>query len=142
MSQEQVTVEVPEQEVQSTPAKTQAITEAEATKQGLSAEEVAAGKKHGLIIEDKPAKKAGKSNDNDEDWDGSEDEEDTEDTEEGDDSDDAEDAEDKTPEDAADEDLDPEEEATLIKGYNANEKRLYWEAKKERLTSLKGQTLQ
>ena len=133
MSQEQVTVEVPEQETPAAPAKTEAMTEAEATKQGLSAAEIKAGKEHGLIIEDKPAKKADKPTKDDKDWDGSEDEEDAEGADEGEESEDAEDAEDKTPEDAADEDLDPEEEAKLIKGYNPNEKRLYWEAKKERL---------
>lgn len=118
---ENVTVEVEESQA-SSPVSSSTMTETQAKENGLSVDEVVAGKKHGLIVEDKPAKKAINK---DEDF--PEDESEEEDTE------DAEQAEDIKPKDAAEEDLDPEEEQKLIKAYNDNEKSLYWKAKKERL---------
>lgn len=125
MSEQNATIEIDETSNESAPvkAKTVTMTEAEATTSGLSADEIVAGKKHGLILDDKPAKKTGETE-------GADEEE-----EEGDEgkSDDTEEVEDVNPKDAADEDLDPEEEQELVKNYNDNEKSLYWKAKKERL---------
>lgn len=118
---DQVTFEV--EESSNEPAienKPSPMTEADAKTGGLSADEITAGKKHGLISDDKPAEKAG----------------DAEEEEEADDqgkSDEAEKVEEKDPKDAAEEEIDPEDEAELVKGYNDNEKSLYWRAKKERL---------
>ncbi len=125
MSKENV-VEIEETSSDAAPvvdSKPATMTEAEATTSGLSADEIVAGKKHGLIKDDNPSKKNGKDE-------GAEEEE-----ESGDEgkSEETEEVEDRDPKDAADEDLDPEEEADLVKNYNDNEKSLYWKAKKERL---------
>lgn len=104
------------------------LTEEEARASGLSAEEVEAGKRQGLIGKTEPAKKPAKTSDHEKD-----ETDDGEDAEPGEDADEGEDPEAPEPKDAAEEELDPEEEAELIKGYNANEKSLYWKAKKERL---------
>lgn len=103
----------------------QTMTEAEAATSGLSADEIVAGKKHGLIIDEKPAKKTGEAE--------GVDEEEAEGKEEKPDETVEETVEGKDPKDAADEDLDPEEEQELVSNYNDNEKSLYWKAKKERL---------
>ncbi len=130
---EQVTVEIEESSNET--VKTTALTETAARDSGLSVDEIEAGKKHGLITDDnKPAKKPAKVNDDEtEEEDFSDDDEDKGDNEDEDSADAEKVEETPDPQDAAEEDIDPEKEAELIKGYNINEKTLYWKAKKERL---------
>lgn len=125
MSEQKAVVEIEESSNEVAPVQTNSatMTEAEASTSGLSADEIVAGKKHGLITDDKPAKKTGEAEGADEEEEAGE-EGTSEETEE---------VEEKDPKDAADEDLDPEEEQELVKNYNDNEKSLYWKAKKERL---------
>lgn len=124
MGKNPVEVEVPEgaEESKSENVSVATLTEDEAREGGLSPEEIKAAQEQGLIGKSEPVNPAKKLVKPEDDEMFPED-----DAEEG------EEPEAPQPKDAAEEDLDPEDEAELIKEYNANEKSLYWKAKKERL---------
>lgn len=113
-------VEAPVEE-QVVDAASSVVNEAEAAQGGLSPEEIAMGKKHGVIKPEAKADEGKKEGDK------------TSTEEKAGGAEEVVEEEVILPAEAAEEDLDPEKEADLVATYSKNEKSLYWQAKKERI---------
>lgn len=119
-------------------------TEAEAIEHGLSPDEIASAKEHGLLAKDEDTGKkeksdddiadAGDKGDDAGDGEGADAEHaDETDDEKGDGENGKKEEEKETVRDVLDQELDPEKEQETVSKFNSNEKALYWRLKKEKV---------